>query len=133
MINIEKLVADYLRDALEVRVVAKTPDHRDERWVKLTMIGAPSDPVSSVDHLVEYFVQLDSYAGGEGGQPEAMETAIAVRGALHAMPDQGFDDAVVSSVRFSSMNRLPDVAFEPARERVVLDALIHAHPVNGGS
>lgn len=130
----EKLVSNYLRNhfdvaALAARVVGKTPATTTTAWVRVTQLAANADLDSRADHLVNFMVQLDCYAGSTGGQPEANLLARTVREALHEMPDETFVDAVVSSARFVGMLRLPDQDFEPARERVVLTAQVYAHAV----
>lgn len=131
----EKLVSDYLRDVPEVaaivgrRVVGKSPgvDGTAEPWVLLRQLGAPSDPRSKVDHLVAFILQLDCYAGADGGQPEANLLGSTVRGALMAMPGETFTGAVVSRVVINGDARIPDVTYETARERRIVTATVWMH------
>lgn len=130
--DIERIVGDYLRghDAVAAligrRVVGKTPETTDTAWVRLTVLNAPSLPSSPVDHLIAFLAQLDCYAGKTGGQPEAILIGRTVRAALDAMAGQ-FAGAVVTAVRFTGMQRLPDEAWTPTRERMILTATIYAH------
>lgn len=131
---VEKIASDYLRDhpdveALGARVVGKTPSSTSEPWVRVTQLDAANEPTSRPEHLIDYLIQFDCYAGSDGGQPEANLLTRTVRAALHDMPDADHDDAVVTDVRFTSMARIPDVEFEPARERFVLDATVYMHAV----
>lgn len=139
--DIEKLVSDFLRahpaaGALGTRYVGKTPSQdtggTTAPWVKVTRLNAPNATGAPVEHLIRYLVQLDVYAGedvpGEThGQPEANQHATVIRAALHDdLPGQ-HGGAVVTAVRFTGDARLPDSAFQPPRERVVLSAQIWAH------
>ena len=128
----EKIVSGYLRthadiEALDTRIVGKTPSDTSQSWVRLTQLDAGNSPKSSVEHLIAYFFQLDCYAGGDGGQPEASLLARTVRAALAVIGETTFDDAVVSNARFTNMARTPDTTLEPARERVILDAVVRMH------
>lgn len=135
----EKIVSGWLRDDLGVaaivgrRVVGKTPSSTTEPWVKVVQLDDRDDPVSSVEHLHSYLLQLDCYAGYEPpddighGQPEANVLGRTVRAVLKEMQGGIVDDVVVSAVRFINMARIPDTGFEPERERVVLTAQIWMH------
>lgn len=135
----------------DVRVVGEPPPEelRATPWIMLTQLDASNDPEVTPDYLITYFLQADCYAGQTGGQPEALRLAIKTREALAALHgsngtlyDPGYiyppggtvyvdsSTAVVTSVRFSNMARVPDAeAFEPARERMVLDTEVMMHPV----
>lgn len=136
IVDIEKLVAGYLRDhedieALDTRIRATTPGAQTGGtvlpWVRVTMLDTRR--VTRSNWLINYLVQLDVYAGATGGQPEAVLHARTIDDVLDRMPGP-HDDGVVTKVT-TSMLRLPDGDFEPARERIVLTAEIHAHPVPG--
>ena len=126
----EKLVSDYLRDVPEVeaivgrRIVGKTPEAVAEPWVRLTQLSAPSDPTSRVDHLVAFLLQLDCYAGKDGGQPEANLLGSTVRAAL--MSGDLLTDGI-SRARIVGDARIPDVTYEPARERRILTVKVWIH------
>lgn len=129
----EKIVSDHLRDhadvsALGARVVGKTPKSVTDPWVRVTQLDAGQTANDRADHLVEGYLQLDCYAGADGGQPEANLLVRTVRGALQELPGI-YDEAVVSSCRINGAARIPDTDFEPARERFVLTASVHAHAV----
>lgn len=128
-----KICADFLRAhdavaAITGRVVTRTPDETDEPWVRVTRLDAANEVGSRPEHLIDFMIQLDCYAGGEhgtdGGLPEAELLARTVRAAL-------FDDlpgnAGVTAVRIVGDTQLPDTAFEPARDRIALTALVWMH------
>ncbi len=128
----EKLIGTYLRThasitALDARVVGKTPSSTETPWIRLTQLDARSER-SEHEHFLAYYLQLDIYAGEDGGQPEAVTLARTAREALHQMQYATHAGAVVSAVTFSGMARIPDTDFEPARERVVLDTTVRIHP-----
>jgi len=129
--DIEKISSDYLRSdagvvALGARVVGKSPGNTDTPWVRVTQLDATS--THRADHLVNYLLQFDSYAGKTGGQPEANSLGRAVRKALMQMPDATHTGAVVTGVQIIGHARIPDTSIdEPARERVVITAQVWAH------
>jgi hypothetical protein len=130
IVNGQTVVADYLRALPEVdRVVAHPPDgdKRSTPWVMLTLLSAPQDPNSRHDHLVEFYFQIDCYAGSVGGLPEVWPIAVAVRDALVYMP-QDQDEAVVTRTLIRGFRYLPDTALEPARDRYTLTASCWMHP-----
>lgn len=134
----EKLVSQLLRvhanvAALNTRIVGKTPTQTASSWVRLTQLDARNAPGSRAEHLIDYLFQADCYAGADGGQPEASLLGRTIRAALHEMAGFSNAEAVVTSVRFNGMVRIPDTEFEPARERVILTATVHMHPVGPGS
>lgn len=131
----ETIFGDLLREhpelvALDVRVAGRTPDDAALPWVRVTQLNA-SD-VGGVEHLIDYLVQFDCYAGGnamkvQNGQAEAWEVAEIARAVLHAAQGETLGGAVIAGISFQEMLRLPDPDFEKTRERVVLTASIHAH------
>lgn len=137
----DRIVADHLRDAEGLRVVSTSPTDKTESWVRLNLINAVSVGPSRADHLFNFFMQADCYAGedvaGEvHGLPEARALAKVVRAALVAMPDLDFDDAVVTAVppRQCMSRHLPDTdGFEPARERYIVEAQVYMHSKEPGS
>lgn len=128
----EQVVGAFLRThdpivALAARVVGTTPDDTSAPWVRLTQLDAGDEAGSGVEHLIGFFLQFDCYAGKTGGQAQASLLAGTVRAALASMPDQDLATVVVSRVRFTTHARLPDIDFEPSRERFVLDAIVQMH------
>jgi hypothetical protein len=124
-VNIEKTVANYLRDDSAVadlvgrRVVSEQPDDTDSPWVLLTQLDGPQAASDPADHLREAYLQLDCYAGLEGGQPEAVAIADAVRKAIIRI-DKAEHDVVVTAGRINGDSRVPDEAFKPWRQRTIL-------------
>jgi hypothetical protein len=98
--------------------------------VRLTQLDAANEAISTPEHLINYLLQFDCYAGnGEnGGQKEASDLAGTIREALDQMPRVGVEGATVTSVRFTGHARMPDTGFEPARERFIIDAVVILHP-----
>ena len=128
----EQIVGDYLRGhaniiALGSRIAGTTPTSTDRPWVRVTQLDAANEPGSRVEHLIGYPIQLDCYAGRDGGQEEASILVRTVRALLHAMPDHPHDEAVVTQVAIISCPRIPDQDLEPARERYALSALVRMH------
>lgn len=127
----EQVVGDYLREhagvaALGARIVGTTPRDTDQPWVRITLLGDPSvdDPA---DHLVAGYLQLDCYAGRDGGQAEADMLRRTVRAALGDIATASHVDAVVTGATVGGTLRLPDQDFEPARERYVVSATVWLH------
>jgi hypothetical protein len=133
LLNVEPLVGGYLKDisgvkALEARVVSKTPGTTEKAWVRVTLLDPRNKTrTRRVEHIVSYYLQLDCYAGNEGGRDEAFRLAAAVRAGLVDMPEtQPLPDVVVSDVQPGSMSRLPDSDLG-GRERFVLDIEVWMH------
>lgn len=126
--NGEAVVTAYLKDKTGERIVGKTPSDRSTPWVRVTLLNAPSDAKSPVDHLIAFLIQFECYAGSEenGGQGEASALVFAIRAALDEMAGVR-SGAAVTGVRFISMPRVPDTSIEPARERYILTANIFMH------
>jgi len=122
----EKLVAFYLRER-GFRVVGEPPSDRDSAWVKCQLIT--TDNRTRPDYLVRYLIQADCYAGKDGGLPEAVTLALDVRAALEELVGER-DQGTVTASRNVGQLRSPDAsqAFEPARERVILQQEVFAHP-----
>lgn len=130
----EQILGAYLRDELDCNVAGRTPNSTANKWVKLVQLDATDAPGSGAEHLIDFMLQLDCYAGQEAmddhtGQAEAWLLARTTRALLKAMIAQAFGDVVVTQVTFSGMARIPDKDFEPARERVILTASVWMHPV----
>jgi hypothetical protein len=136
IVDAEKLISRYLREHEAVaevcsRIVATQPGAQtggtDTPWVRVVELNAPQQPGSRAEWLVPFLLQFDCYAGKDGGQPEAKLIARTVREAIHDATGK-HADGVVTSVRFVGQQHLPDGDLEPARERYILTATIHAHP-----
>lgn len=132
--DVEKIVGNYLRAdagvaaaAPGVRIVGKTPGDIDRPWVRVTQINTVKAGRSSRDVLNGHVLQLDCYAGRDGGQPEANLLARTVRAALDVIPAQ-HDDAVITGTRPGGMSRIPDVDIDPPRDRVIVTVTVYAHP-----
>lgn len=135
MIDAEFLVGKYLAAQLDARVVGRTPEDTSGAWIKLTQLDARAVDSHRSDHLVDYLLQFEVYAGS---QRDVHSLANATRAALAVLPgprtatrsDDTEEAAVVTGVIFSGMPRLPDTDFKPARERVILTASVFAHPAS---
>jgi Protein of unknown function (DUF3168) len=128
----EAVVGAYLRShsaikALGARVVGKTPGDTTKPWVRVTQLDDPAVGDSRSEHLIEWFGQLDCYAGKDGGQQGASLLRRTVREALSVAYKADLEGAVVTGVRFTSCPRIPDTDFEPARERYALSIVAWMH------
>ncbi len=86
--NGSKVLADYLTVQDDIpRVVNQTPEDQTSPWIRLSLLGAPSQ-TEPVDHLIRFMFQLDVYSGNAGGRPESTYLGIAVREAIKDMPGQ---------------------------------------------
>lgn len=126
------LTASPLITGMDARVAARTPDSMTRPWVRVTLLTAEDDPASQVEYLVDYGLQLDCYAGSTSmaaytGRAEAGLLARRVRAVLKAQQGVSADGVVVTRVRFPGFARLPDTAYEPARERYVITVEVLAH------
>lgn len=132
----ERLIGSWLRDhpdieALQAKVAGTVPSDTKLPFVRVTQLDDRAvDEIS--DRLIEYMVQLDCYAGSTAqlnhqGQAEASTLSRTVRAALLDMVGVR-DGATVTGVRFVSNPRVPDAAFEPARERFIRTVIVWAHP-----
>lgn len=138
--DIERTLGDYLRDhgditALGARVAGQLPKSFTRPWIRVTQLDARevSRPMNRrEEHLINFFVQLDVYAGSEpvNAQADASELARVARAVLCAMPDQTFYDLIVTDVMINSHARIPDLDFDPPRERYVVAAEIYAHAIS---
>jgi len=126
VVDAEKLLAFYLREH-GFRVVGTTPSDRDTAWVRVIQIAA-ANIAGPPDYFTRSLLQLDCYAGKSGGQPEAINLALAVREVLWPLVGTRAQ-GVVSATLITNQTRLPDPDFEPARERVVLTVELYAHPL----
>ena len=131
----EAIATAYLDTVVTgVAVSGETPRNTSQSWVKVTQIGTRVAGNADVDHFHAYHIQFDCYAseGGPVGQVEAFDLYQDVRAALVNLPGTT-TDAHISTVRFTAAIRLPDEAFEPPRQRYVLDAHIYAGAYDGVS
>ena len=136
LLDMGSIVCDYLRELPAIRafvgdrVATRSPADFEEQWIRVT----PLDPENAtgntrVEWLVSYYLQIDCYAGALNRfHEEAFDLARAVRVALTALPDVDLEEAVVTDIAFASMPPQPDGDLKPARERVILDAEVFAHP-----
>lgn len=133
----ELIVGAFLRThadvvALDTRIVGETPAKTADGWVKLVQLGAPSDPSSTVEHLIAFTFQLDCYASEPGidgsQQKEAALLGRTIRAVLMVMPSATHSGATVSRVRINGDARVPDPSVaEPARERRILTITVWMH------
>lgn len=123
--DIEAVLVSYLSPLIGVTVSTETPNDTSAQWVKVTQLDA-QDATGNTEHLIDYMVQLDCYAGADEGSVEASGLAREVRSMLATM-FQRVSDPVISRVQFLSMPRIPDTDFEPARQRYALTVSVRAH------
>lgn len=128
----KKLLMDYLRShplvtAHTSSVRTTMPDETVNPWILVKQIDVTcrSEPV---DHLNEYALQFDCYAGededGKPGWPEANDLGYAVRDALKPLHgNQG--GAVVTCVYVRGPREMIDPDLRRARTIVEADAYIH--------
>ena len=115
--------------ALEARVAGSIPRSFTKPWVKVTQIDATNVTGGQPEYLINYYLQFDCYAGAQAdnAQEQASRLGRTIRAVLHSLTEQDIEGVVVTHVAFTSDARIPDEAFEPARERVVLDAEVRMH------
>jgi hypothetical protein len=115
--------------ALDVRVAGKLPASFTKPWVKITQLDATNVTGGQPEHLISFYLQFDCYAGSTADNAQAQASLLGrtIRAVLHDLTEQDIDGVVVTHVAFTSDARIPDEAFEPARERVVLDAELRMH------
>jgi len=133
IVDMEAIVRTYLDTVvIGASVAGETPRNTSQAWVKVTQIGTRVIGNADVDHFHAYHIQLDCYAseGGPAGQVEAFDLYQDVRAALVNLPGTTVA-AHISTVRFTAALRLPDEAFEPPRQRYILDAHIYAGAYDG--
>lgn len=130
--DIEKLVSDHLRGYLGVRVVGQPPASKDTSWIQVVQLNASQG--DQADHLVEFYLQLDCYAGKDGGQPEANQLARQARAVLVNLNGKvdytvggNPESAVIGRIEINGDARIPDGDFEPSRERRILTCSVWGH------
>lgn len=136
----EALVGAWLRDhddltALGARVAGRTPNTTTMPWIRVTQLDATPIARSGLEHVIDYMVQLDCYAGADAmadfaGQAEASIVARTARAVLKDLEGTTADGVVVTRVAFTTHLRAPDADMEPARERVILTCLLMMHPTS---
>jgi hypothetical protein len=114
---------------LGARVAGQIPKSFTKPWVKVTQLDALNVTGGQPEHLISFLIQFDCYAGSEANNAQAQASLLGrtIRAVLHDLTEQDIDGVVITSVGFTSDARIPDEAFEPARERVVLDADVRMH------
>lgn len=138
ILDAEALVGAWLREhddiiALDARVAGRTPDSTTRPWIRVTQLDATPIPQAPHEHVIDYMVQLDCYAGKQAtddftGQAEASTLARTARAVLKALQGTTAGDVAVARVGFTTHLRAPDADMEPARERYVLTAELMMHP-----
>lgn len=126
--DIERIVSDHLRSypGIGARIVGKTSDETDTAWVRVTELHAQSAHRS--DHLIDFLVQCDCFAGKTGGQPEVNTIARTVRKALLEMHSTSQGGAQIAGVIVDTGPRdLSSDVDTPGRDTKSLTATIYAH------
>lgn len=133
----EILVGRWLREhpdltAMNANVGPRTPTAMTRPWIRVTQLDASDSTTLAIEHLIEWMIQLDCYAGSTAteafaGQAEASRLTRTARAVLKARQGRVSDGLVVSRVVFGGQSRIPDTSFEPALERFVLTVLITGH------
>lgn len=133
--DFEAIVASYLLEypditGITTRIGTRTPPNTDQPWVRIRQLAEQPDRTSPALHNTEAYMQFDCYGSNDrsSAHQEAVVLARVVQAALHVLPQVTDVDCVVSRVYFGSLSHVPDADFEPARERYILTAYIHAHP-----
>jgi hypothetical protein len=115
--------------SLDARVAGRLPTSFTKPWIKITQLDATNVTGGQPEHLISYYLQFDCYAGSTADNSQAQASLLGrtLRAVLNDLTEQDIDGVVVAHVAFTSDARIPDEAFEPARERVVLDAEVRMH------
>lgn len=129
--SMEVVTVAYLRDVVEgtdyedAPIATQVPRNLEQVFLRVTDIGGSQITVPA--RLYDTTVQIDAYGGpGREGESQADELSRIVR---EAMPAMRSEDCVITRVTTSSLGRLPDEGFEPARPRFIVQATIRWHPV----
>lgn len=130
--DIEAVMTGYLKGCapiaeLGARIVGKMPSETAKPWVRITLLDPKAVDDSRSDHLIDWMVQFDCYAGSTGGQGEASLLMRTVRRELRLLYEREAEGAVITGVRFLSAPRQEDTNFEPARTFFPLTATIWGH------
>jgi len=128
VIDIEKVLTAYLKTETGERIVGETPTSTGSPWVKVTLLDT-DDRSRPTDRLLRHFVQFDCYAGSDGpsGQGEAQALCDQVRAALRQLSVVDLPEGVVTSVEIRGPRRIPDLDFESARQRYILEVELCVH------
>lgn len=128
MVETVSLTRAHLAAALAVHVATETPGTTDEPWVRITLIDDIPNPRSRPLHHHRAYLQLDCYAGEDGGTVEAESVATDVVAAVTAMSEATHASGVVTYSKVTGRRMLPDGDFAPARPRVIVEAALSLHP-----
>lgn len=128
-ILVAHLRADAAVAAITDRIGTRHPRSTTDPWVKIYLLDDRVHVRSSALHFIHAAVQLDCYGSSDQvlAESEASDLGRAVRAALHGMAAGDHVDAVVTGVSDLALRPLPDDSLEPARERYIVTATIHAH------
>jgi len=125
------LLEDEAVTAITTQIAHSSPAESDRvrPWVRITQLDARNETRDErIEHLVNYYMQLDCYAGANNRFTEAEDLNRAVRAALVRMPEHTLEGVVVSSVVVASNPAPADTDLTPARQRFILEVEILAHP-----
>lgn len=138
--NIEAVIGTALRThpdivGLGANVAGRTPATTTAPWIRVTLMAATDSTDSRIEHLVQYILQLECFAGKVAtdsftGQSEAWQLKSASRAVLKAIEGTITGGIVITEVTFPGDSRIPDTTMEPARERYILLAAVRAHGVS---
>lgn len=128
----EKIVGDFLRGRSDIttvvgdRVATKMPSTLDKPWVRITLIDDPPVKGSTADHLIDFYLQLDCYAGKDGDQTLASTLARTVRSAIGEIDKADHEGAVVTGAKVNGSRPMSDPDFE-GMDRYMVTVTIWAH------
>lgn len=130
--DIEVIVKDFLRgqaavQALNTRFVSEHPKEgdRDQSWV---LVADLADPGDNIDHLIEFMVQLDFYAGKDDGTPQLKTLVRIVRSALRGINTATHaSGVVVTGYEWHGGPRGWDPEMKPPRRRWPCTVTFWAH------
>lgn len=131
--SLERGVIAFLRDLFDngddssysnMPIGTQLPRDIGQFFTRVTDLGGPQ--LGQPAWVFENLVQLDFYGGTDRfaeAEAEQMHNLARV-----AMPDLTTTECVVVRVSTTSLGRLPDTSFEPARPRFILQATIRWRP-----
>lgn len=126
MLDVEKIIGDYLRENMAVRVVATSPSAIEDPWVRITLIDDLATDGGAVNRSIESFLQIDCFAGRDGDKALARGLADDVRSLLRVAHTESFDSAVVSGAQ-TRISYQPDTKIEPEMPRYAVSASVWMH------